>query len=184
MVSADNDFARCPRQNANLHVQHCPGALSSLCLWLRSLTLLAALNLLVTRQSRCQRRVGVIFSSERFCMDCPGSVCAWHHPTGLSRFSAFTHELCAGRFVITSKGTSSAHRCCWEISKNIPHFISVLPALPALVDIYKHINTSSNRLGMFSLSGFVTAQFDVQVPHAFQNVGPIIQIKKLENLYL
>ncbi len=52
-----------------------------------ALTLLAVLNLLVTRRSQCQQRVGVFFSSARFCMKRPSCVSASHWPAGLYRFS-------------------------------------------------------------------------------------------------
>lgn len=74
----------------NQHISMCSVALGSFqssVFGFAALTLLAALNLLVTRRSQCQQRVGVFFSSERFCMKFPGCVPASHWPTGLYRFS-------------------------------------------------------------------------------------------------
>lgn len=67
-------------QTAHFHVQLCSGSVSGSVV----LTLLAVLNLLVTRRLK---RVGVFFSSEIFCMKCPSRGSASHWPTALHRFS-------------------------------------------------------------------------------------------------
>lgn len=94
LICADNDSARWPWQSAR-SASSMPnvasGSVQSSVSSSAALTLLAVLNLLVTRRSQCQPRVGVFFSSERFAWNSP-AVCS-----GLAHWSvrifSFTQEL-------------------------------------------------------------------------------------------
>lgn len=125
------------------HISMCSVALGSFqssVFGCAALTLLAVLNLLVTRRSQCQQRVGVFLFKFEILHEMPWlcSCLALAH-WSLQIFS-FTQELRGINtdvmFRITSKGTSSPHHSRWETAGLIlhifrpSHFITILPALP------------------------------------------------------
>lgn len=90
-----------------------------------AVTLLALLNLLATRRSQCQQRVGVLFSSERFCIKIPRpcSCLALAH-WSLQIFSLTQEQWGINTnviFWITSKEMISAQQSRWETAGPILH---------------------------------------------------------------
>lgn len=118
------------------------------------LTLLAALNLLVTRQSRAPKGVGVFFSSEVFCMKC----CSWgfasHWPTALYIFSLSPRSYEESTWILccrSHKKEGTLHIIASRKTLDLPYLttysgllilITILPALPTSFQILYHHCTS------------------------------------------
>lgn len=112
-------------QTAHFHVQHCPWLFSILCLWLCNVDPFSSAQFVGYKTISMPTKSGCFFfSSDRFCMKCPGCIPASHWPTGLYRYSVSPRSY-AGintdvAFRITSKGLRSSHYI-WETSGPVLH---------------------------------------------------------------
>lgn len=130
LICVDNDFAQWPWQTANS-----PFSFGSIVL-----TLLAALNLLVTRQSRSPKRVGVFFSSEIFYMKCRSWGFASHWPTALYIFSLSPRSYEESTWILCCRShqkEGTLHIIASRKTLDLPFtcsglliLITILPALP------------------------------------------------------